>query len=199
MWSAPISTANRWTALEFLPFFERAARLNAAIFIHPLNPASWEGRTYEKDYDLNHVFGWPFETTLTLSRLIFAGVLEKYPTLKLVSHHLGAMIPFYAERVIRSYDKEMCEKVGIFLPRPIMDYFNMIYHDTAVDASIPALTCGTKVFNPDRIVFATDYPHGSAGGVSRFEKFPGAIEELEISREDKLKIFETNARRLLGI
>ena len=55
--------------------------------------------------NLAHVFGWPFETTLTLPRLIFSGILEKYPELKIVAHHLGGMIPFFSGRIRESYSE----------------------------------------------------------------------------------------------
>lgn len=74
---------------EFEPFWALAAEMGVPVFIHPKNPAGTIDRSYEAEYDLIHNFGWPFETTLILSRLVFSGIMERYPTLKVVGHHLG--------------------------------------------------------------------------------------------------------------
>ncbi|MCL5962686.1 MAG: amidohydrolase [Chloroflexi bacterium] len=67
---------------EFKPFWALAEEMDVAIYIHP---SYVRGRSYETDFDLPHVAGWPFETSLTLSRLVFSGVLERYPGLKPVA------------------------------------------------------------------------------------------------------------------
>ena len=90
---------------QFEPMWAEAERLNVVVYLHPVDPVNYMGREYEDQYDLAHVFGWPFETTLTLPRLIFSGILEKYPELKIVAHHLGGMIPFFSGRIRESYSE----------------------------------------------------------------------------------------------
>ena len=88
---------------SFEYFWEEAERLGAVTYIHPFDSGTQQTRPYEYDYDLMHIFGWPYETTVMLSRLIFSGIMDKYPNLKIVSHHMGGMIPFFMGRVSETY------------------------------------------------------------------------------------------------
>ncbi|MFC1962964.1 amidohydrolase family protein [Chloroflexota bacterium] len=88
-------------APEFASFWAKAAEMGVPIFIHPANPQGQNDRPYEAQYDLIHVFGWPFETVLMLARLVFSGIMEKHPNLKVVSHHLGGgydPLPIWSHR-----------------------------------------------------------------------------------------------------
>jgi len=105
---------------EFVAFWAQAAEMDIAVYIHPSDPVSQAGRTYEAEYDMIHNFGWPFETVLILSRLVFSGIMDRYPTLKIISHHLGGgMIPFFWGRINETYAPENQERLlGRVLPRP---------------------------------------------------------------------------------
>ena len=200
---------------EFEPFWALATEMDIPVFIHPVAPAATTGRSYEAEYDLVHNFGGPYETTLMLSRLVFSGIMERYPTLKVVSHHLGGgMIPFYMSRSLETYDKGNPDPDGkrearspVFsygggpLPGKLFDYFARFYYDTAVGGSAPAIRCTYEVFGADRIVFATDYPWGPGGaeGDYRLALYPKVIESLGLPEEDKKKIFADNARRMLNL
>lgn len=186
---------------EYLPFWAHAAELDVPVFIHPSNPPTPAGRPYEKGYDLTHVFGWPFETVLSLSRLVFSGIMEKYPNLKIISHHLGGgMVPFFSGRIEESYTPDQqIDHMGHALPRPPLDYFRLFYYDTAVGGSAAAVKCALEVFGPDQIVFATDFPHGPEGGLKRLETYSNIISSLKIPAADKKKILSGNAKRILKL
>lgn len=190
---------------RFRSFWKEAATLEAPVLIHPTNTITNAGRPYEDEYDLMHVFGWPFETTLTLSRLVFSGIMEEYPGLKVIAHHLGGMIPFFAGRIMESYSErlgtvarpepEMLKR----LTKPPFEYFKMFYYDTAVGGSTSAVKCGYEVFGADQLVFATDYPYGPEGGRVRLKSYPDVVRQLSLPKEDEDKIFSRNIFRLLGI
>ncbi|MBI4331443.1 MAG: amidohydrolase [Chloroflexi bacterium] len=186
---------------EFLPFWARAAELGTVVYIHPVNPVSYSGRPYEQAYDLAHVFGWPFETALSLSRLVFSGIMEKYPGLKVVSHHLGGgLIPFMSGRIDESYPPEtQKEDLGRPLPGNVFDRFRRFYYDTAVGGSAAAIKCAYEVLGADQLVFATDFPHGPGGGLKRLETYPKLIASLDIPDADKKRILGENAKRILGL
>ncbi len=186
---------------EYLPFWTRAAELDVPVFIHPVNPVTSAGRPYEAEYDLTHNFGWPFETVLALARLVFSGIMEKYPKLKVVSHHLGGgMIPFFMGRSEETYKNDrQQEMLGMTLKKPLNEYFKLFYYDTAVGGHPPAIRCTIDTFGIDQIVFATDAPWGPNGGEGRLRDYPGIIKSLDLSDGDYNKIMGGNARRMLKI
>ncbi|MBI4330004.1 MAG: amidohydrolase [Chloroflexi bacterium] len=185
-------------APEFRPFWTQAARLDASVFLHPCD-AGARDRSYEADYDLMHVFGWPFETTLTLCRLVFSGIMEELPNLKIVCHHLGGMIPFYWGRIEESYVPEYVGKTSVNLKRPLKEYFSKFYYDTAVGNNPSALRCSYEIFGADQMVFATDAPFGPGTGDERLELYPKIIRGLGLPEKDTEKIMSGNARRILRI
>ncbi|MFH1490677.1 MAG: amidohydrolase family protein, partial [Pseudomonadota bacterium] len=103
-----VAIASHWygkplDSSEFTDFWAQVTELDLPVVIHPADPVVPTGRTYEAEFDLTHNFGWPFETILILSRLVFSGTFERFPTLKIVSHHLGGGIPFFWGRIEETY------------------------------------------------------------------------------------------------
>ncbi|MFC2008243.1 amidohydrolase family protein [Chloroflexota bacterium] len=185
---------------EFEPFWAQAAQMGVPVYIHPNDPAGNTDRSYEAEYDLTHTFGWPFETMLVLSRFVFSGLMERHPTLKIVSHHLGGGIPFFWGRINETYDPPSQQRnIGWVLPKPMFDYFSLFYYDTAVGGSAEAIRCAYEVFGAERLVFATDAPWGPGTGESRLEEYPKVIKSLGLSEAENSKIFADNARSILNL
>ena len=87
---------------EFFPIFERMSRkYDLPIWVHPSRTAKWADYPTEtkSKYEMWWLFGWPYETSVFMGRLVFSGMLDKLPKLKIITHHLGAMVPFLANRV----------------------------------------------------------------------------------------------------
>ena len=86
-------------APEFLPLYEKMAEYNLPIYIHPWRSNDFADYDTESEskYATTSIFGWPYETTIAMTRLIFSGILEKYPNLKVVTHHGGGMVPLHWE------------------------------------------------------------------------------------------------------
>ncbi|MFC1872716.1 amidohydrolase family protein [Chloroflexota bacterium] len=183
---------------EYEPFWAHMAEIGLPVYIHPDNPASTDGRTYEGDYDLAHCFGWPFDSELMLARLVFSGLMEKYPTLKIVSHHLGGGIPFFWGRVEETYEDQK-RKLGRELPKPLYDYFKLFYYDTAIGGNVAAIRCACEVFGTDQVIFATDAPFGPKAGEHRMAEYPKAIEALGLPEAEKQNIFANNISRVLNL
>jgi aminocarboxymuconate-semialdehyde decarboxylase len=191
---------------KFEEFFDAAASLDVPILLHPVN---WDYYPWINEYDLTSTFGWPFDTSVALARLVFSGVIERNPNLKIIAHHMGAMIPYFEERIRGFYDEavmhpavygaEHPEQFGAKLNRHPIEYFHMIYADTALYGSKAAMLCGYSFFGPDHVLFSTDYPFGPEYGERWVRDTVKATKELGIPEEDKKKIFETNARRLLKL
>ena len=182
---------------RFTPLFERAARLDVPVHIHPTHPLSSERRSYEKDYGLNVLFGYPFETSLCLTRLIMSGLLDKYPTLKLITHHTGAMCGLYAERLQSFIDDGTA---GNRKPRkPVKEYLRMIYHDTASSGSVAALNLGASVFGARQLLFGTDYPFGPEDGCFNIVETIRSVKDMAVTNEEREYIFSRTAQRLFKL
>jgi aminocarboxymuconate-semialdehyde decarboxylase len=185
---------------EFVDFWAQCAEMDLPVYIHPADPVVPDGRPYEAEYDLTHNFGWPFETILTLSRLVFSGVMERYPDLKIVSHHLGGGIPFFWGRIEETYAPEKQKKLlGREMPWPLHELFSLIYYDTAVGGNASAIQCAYDVFGADKLVFATDAPFGPGTGEERLARYPKVVESLDITREEKDKILAGNVKQLFNL
>ncbi len=193
---------------QYEEFWAEAERLDVPVYIHPTDPLSNLCREYENEFDLTHVLGWPFETSLILSRLVFSGMMQKHPRLKIIAHHLGGMIPFFGERINESYNRRKTTGVSVAKPdqavsriddRPTVDLFRDFYYDTAVGGSAPAIRCALDVFGAERIVFGTDYPFGPDGGRHRLATYPGKVKSMGLSKSDNDRIYEETIRRIAKI
>ena len=181
---------------EFLPFYQALAEHDLPLYLHPTD---WESRYPLVDmttgWRMMHVFGWPFDTTQAVWRLIYGGVLDRCPTLKVITHHLGAMLPYFQRRV----EVNASMYLGTTLPRPISEYWENLYGDTAVDGTRAALPCGYAFFGPDRMLFGTDYPYGPEEGEDFVRENLTAVMAMNLPDKEKAQILAGNACRLLKI
>jgi len=189
---------------EFFPIYEKMATYNLPIWVHPwrvMRKADYDGEAGSK-YKIWSTFGWPYETSAAMTRLIFGGVLEKFPTLKIITHHAGGMVPFFAERIRSGFDLwEMRTSLNPMkdLSRAPIEYYRRFYNDTAIAGYTPALMCAYEFFGPEHILFGTDMPMDSQMGYRLVRDIIVSIERMAIPEEDKKKIFEDNARKLLRL
>jgi len=193
---------------EFQPLFARMAALDLPIWLHPARPpsvADYPGESRSK-FDIWWAFGWPYETTAAMARLVFSGIFDRHPDLKIITHHLGAMVPYNEMRAAggldqlgtRTDDPDDLAALGRLARRPI-EYFHMFYGDTATFGSWAALECGLAFFGADRVLFGTDMPFDPEKGNGFIRDTIAAMERMRASSEDKTKIYEGNARRLLKL
>lgn len=190
---------------EFSPFFERMAHYQLPIFIHPeirTNQVPDYPDETESKYMIHIIFGWPYRTTLAMTRLAMSGIFEKHPDLKVITHHCGAMVPFFDQRiqtVFMGHTMRLGFRHGPYLPKTPLEYFRMFYADTAVNGSVPALMCGYHFFGADHMLFATDMPYDVQLGDIYTRETIRSVEQMDIPDSDKKKIFEDNARKLMRL
>jgi predicted TIM-barrel fold metal-dependent hydrolase len=189
---------------EFLPLYEKMSQYNLPIWIHPVREADFADYRSEKrsKYMIFHIFGWPYETAAAMTRLVFSGILEKFPNLKIITHHCGSMVPYLEQRIIGAYDHaEMLRgaKYKKGLTKSPIDYFKMFYYDTAIYGSTPGLTCAYAFCGADHMLFATDFPYDSQFGERYTRQTIQSVEQMNISDTEKKMIFEDNARKLLRL
>ena len=192
----------------YLPLFQKMAEIDLPIWLHPTRSATFADYPNEKKskYELWWVFGWPYETSIAMSRILFAGYFERFPSLKMITHHMGAMIPYFAGRIgpgldqlgARTEDEDLV-LVGRKLKKRPIDYFKMFYADTALFGAKEAMACGLSFFGAEQTLFASDSPFDPEKGPGFIRETIRCLEEMEISSEDRKKIYEGNARRLLRL
>jgi aminocarboxymuconate-semialdehyde decarboxylase len=186
---------------SFEPIFKVMAELDRPIWLHPARTAAMTDYPAEAKsrYEMWWCFGWPYDTSVAMVRLVFSGLFDRYPGLKIISHNLGGMIPYYDGRIgpglhvlgCRTLDEDY-SKVLPSLKRPHLDYLHDFYGDTALfGGGIHAVRCGLEFFGAEHVVFATDTPLGPIAPTIE------VIRRLDISDNDRYKIYCGNAERLL--
>jgi predicted TIM-barrel fold metal-dependent hydrolase len=190
---------------DFTPIFDRIAVLDVPILLHPVrgpNRADYPTEDASR-FDSWRVIGWLYDTVAAMTRLVFSGIFDRHPDVKIVTHHLGGFAPYASERIREGYDKllKAAQVKGEPppLPRHPYDYFHQFYADTITIGSVPALRCGLDFFGADRVVFATDMPFDTVGGRKYIEVALDAMAGVGLSEEERAAIFEHNARRLFKI
>jgi predicted TIM-barrel fold metal-dependent hydrolase len=189
---------------EFFPLFEKMAQYNLPIYIHPWRSdehAEYPSEDMSK-YMIASVFGWPYETTAAMSRIVFSGILEKFPNLKVITHHCGGMVPYYAQRIVQHYGQ--AERRGALdirkLSKTPLDYYKMFYADTAIHGNTPALMLACDFFGADRILFGADMPLGDYYfGFRSYRQTINAIKAMDIPEDQKQMILAGNASKLLRL
>jgi len=193
---------------EFAPVFERMVHYNLPIWIHPTRPPEFADYKTEKKslYELWWVFGWPYESSIAMSRILFAGYFDRWPNLKIIIHHMGGMVPHFAGRIgggldqlgSRTDDEDLTVHLRKLKMRPY-DYYKMFYGDTALFGAKHAMECGLEFFGPDHVLFGTDMPFDPEKGTGFIRETIRCLEEMEISAQDRKKIYEGNARKFLRL
>jgi len=172
----------------FLPVFERIEALGLPVFLHPLNVI---GAERLKDYFLFNLLGNPFDTAVAAAQLIFGGVLDRFPRLRIVLPHAGGAFPYLVGRLQHGWRvREECRH----LEAGPLDYLRRFHYDT-ISHSDDALAYLIGLVGADRVMIGSDFcfDMGVARPVDAVTRLPG------LSAEDRALILEGNARRLLGL
>ncbi len=173
---------------EFFPFFEAAEKLNCALFIHP-----WDmmGEDQTKKYWLPWLVGMPAETTRAICSLIFGGVFEKFPTLRIAFAHGGGSFPYTLGRIEHGFDVRP-DLVAIDNKTSPRDYIGRFWVDSLVHDE-RAFKFLFDLMGEDKICLGSDYPFPLG------EHIPGElIEQLQFAREINEKLLYRNAMEWLG-
>ena len=196
------------SAPEFFPLFETMAGHDLPVWVHPMRGPNFPDYATEKtsEDEIWFTFGWPYETSACMTRLIYSGLLDKLPELKIITHHMGGMIPFFSQKINLGFKQifegetdrnPTAERAG--LKKPLLDYYRMLYADTATNGSAAAARCGIDFFKADHCLFATDAPFDSNGGRNLISGTIEAIDTLSLSATERKAVFGGNARRLLRL
>jgi predicted TIM-barrel fold metal-dependent hydrolase len=192
---------------EFLPLFDEVSRLDIPIWMHPARAADFpDYRTETRSkFEIWWAFGWPYETSVAMARLVFSGLFDRHPGIKIITHHMGGMIPYFEGRVGHGWDQLGSRTSDVdygallrSMPKRPIDYFRSFYADTALFGAHAGLRCGLEFFGIDKVVFASDMPFEPAPGMYARETIQ-AIEALELPAAQSDQIYRGNALRLLKL
>lgn len=173
----------------FEPLWKTADELGATIYIHPTDPAGVESML---EYWLMPLVGFLFDTTLAAARLVFSGVVERYPRIRWVLTHMGGAIPYITERLDRGWRAFVDCRTHI--GRPPSEYLRSFHYDT-VNFNPAAMRLALDFAGPDRLLAGSDYPH-QIGSIPLMLE---TIEKLDLRSDVKEKILGGNAAALLGV
>jgi aminocarboxymuconate-semialdehyde decarboxylase len=172
----------------FFPFFEKAERLDLLILVHPHDTAAAERM---QRFYLTNLIGNPLDTTIAATRIIFSGLLEKLPGLKICFAHGGGHLPYIMGRIHHGYVvRPECRGE---IQRSPWEYFQRLYFDT-ITHYLPALEYLVKTVGSEHVLMGSDYPYDMGD-----EDPVASVQSLSIPEFDKKKILGENLRRLLGM
>jgi predicted TIM-barrel fold metal-dependent hydrolase len=182
---------------ELFPLYERLAKYKLPVYIHPTAPLATEAVGIDIMPTL--IFGWAFDCTVAMTRLVYGRVLARFPEINFVVADVGGVLAFFAQRAINIYagrTDEIRHKYG--LNENPLDSFRRFYVDSA-DHPASTLRCVKDFFGVDRMVLGTNYPYGPEEGRLLVKNSLKAIDGLELGVVEKEKILGGNAATILGI
>ena len=192
-----------WDDARFEWFFRRMESLERPIWVHPstvVTSASADGPR-RSDYGFDVALGWPYATAEFMLRLVFSGLIERYPRLRIITHHGGGMISHFEGRI----GKGVVKLHGSWPLDPdaitarAATQLKSFYGDTALNGIGHSVECAFQFFGAERLLFGTDMPFDNNNGVSYVGDTIRNVQELDVSEAMRSRIAYGNARELLGM
>ena len=193
---------------DTLPLFDLMSHYDLPMWMHPARGADFADYRGEpkSHYEIWWTLGWPYETSVAMAHMVFGGLFDRHPGFKLITHHMGGMIPYFEGRVgpgwdvlgSRTSDEDYTPIIAHMKQqgmRPV-DYFHKFYGDTALFGAREATKCGLAFFGVNRTLFASDAPFDPEGGSRYIRETLRVIDSLELSPAERRAIYEGNLKRL---
>ncbi len=182
---------------EFFPIYEQVAKFKIPIYIHPTAPLATEATGLDIMPVL--IYGWAFDSTVAMTRLVYGRVLERFPEIDFVVADVGGVLSFFAQRATNIYTgrtEEIRKRYG--LKENPLESLKRFYVDTA-DHPPSTLRCALDFFGPDRLVLGTNYPYGPDEGCLFVRNSLKAVEGVTSQKKEREKILGANAAKVLRL
>jgi uncharacterized protein len=193
---------------EFDKFWAAMNKTDTPIWMHPSRGAGFaDYQTESKSkYEIWWTLGWSYETGAAMARLVFSKIMDKYPKLKIITHHFGGIVPMLEGRIGPGWDQigartsdEDLQKLKRSLKKRPLDYFkHNFYADTAVFGGKPATICGLEFYDDDKIVFASDCPFDPEKGTYYTRETLKILDGLKLPKAKYKAIMHGNLEKLTG-
>ncbi len=190
---------------DYEPLWAAATRLDVPIWMHPSRPPVYPDYIDEQvsKYQVWQTLSWLMDSSTAMVRIVFAGVFDRHPDLKLIVHHHGALVPLFAKRMQYGWDyfeESTGEKQPTTISRPYIQHFRKFYCDTATQGHEPALLeMACRFFGSERLLFGSDAPMDATGGMAFTRDAASSVEAMAVSKAEKDRIYRDNAMRLLKL
>jgi aminocarboxymuconate-semialdehyde decarboxylase len=193
---------------DFEPFWKAMNKAETPIWMHPSRTAAFSDYASEpkSKYEIWWTLGWSYETAAAMSRLVFSRILDKYPKLKIITHHMGGIVPMLEGRIGPGWDQigartsdEDLQKLKKSLKKRPLNYFKEnFYTDTAVFGGKPATECGLAFYPNEKIVFASDCPFDPEKGTYYIRETLNILDNLDMSKKKRKAIMHGNLEKITG-
>lgn len=188
---------------DYEHLYRKATELDVPLWIHPSRPASYPDYVGEpaSQFQMWQTLSWLMDSSAAMVRIVFNGVYDRYPNLKLIIHHHGALIPLFADRMQYGWDyfeQNTGKKQPTSISSPYINHFRKFYCDTATQGNAPLLLqMAYEFFDKDRMLFGSDAPMEKSNGEIFTLEAKRSVEQMDISEEERQNIFNGNLLKLL--
>jgi uncharacterized protein len=195
---------------RFDVFWDYVASRDKIIQVHPNRNSSWADYPTEErsKFEIWWTLGWEYDLSAFMARMVFSGVFERWPNLKILMHHAGAMIPHFAGRVGPGWDQlgsrtppeQKDDVTGYPLTKRPIEYFKQFYVDTAMFGAGEALGTSIHFFGTDQVLFASDSPYDPEKGPGYIRATIANLEnDVDLTQAEREAVYRGNATRLFGL
>ena len=193
---------------RYRPIFAAMAARDLPVLVHPFRTSQVPDYAEERqsEDEIWFTFGWPYESSAFAARMVFGGIFEELPHVKIVLHHFGGMIPSLAARIDLGFQQifagrgaanPLAERAGI--SGSLSSHYHRFFADTALNGHVAGLRAGYDFFGPERSVFGTDAPFSQDGGRTFVTGTLNGIDRLDLTDVERAQVLEGNATALFGL
>ena len=196
-------TAKRMDHPDFEALYRAIVELDVMLWLHPSRPPLPDYADEKTSrYQVWQQMGWPYDTTSAMYRIVFSGVFERHPAIRIITHHHGGFVPYYRGGMTGSWaaSEEEGTQLSDQVSRPYLDHFKKFYCDTACKDFVPkVLELALDFFGPERMLFGSDTPFGAGDGQGFTSGALRSIEAMQIAPDVRSTILSANAQRILKL